>query len=389
MKRSIITLSLCFALLPSFAQQALWGETPPKSPEFNNDGTVTLRIKAPNANNVLVMGDCVERQMAEMKKDDKGIWTWTSSKLPSELYMYNFIVDGVRMTDPSNLFNIRDVASTTSTFIIEGGKGDYYKVQAVKHGNVSKVWYPQAGMMRRMTVYTPAGYEDSKDKLPVLYLLHGMGGDEEAWMDLGRTAQIIDNLIAAGKAQPMIVVMPNGNISQEAAPGLGSNYRDQPGFSLPKTMEGSYEVAFPEIMNYIEKHYRVKTDKAHRAICGLSMGGFHSLYVSVNNPDKFDYVGLFSAAINRQNNDGENKYIYENLDGKLQTMFTGKKSPLKYFFIGIGTEDFLYKDNQQLDQKIKAMSVKPVDYQYMETDGGHIWRNWRIYLTEFAQKVFK
>lgn len=388
MKKLLVTSILYLALLPAMAQQALWGETPPKSPEYNSDGTVTLRIKAPQASKVFVTGDCVENGGADMKKDENGVWTWTSSVLPSELYMYNFIVDGVKTTDPSNLFNIRDVASTTSTFIIEGGVGDWYKVKNVKHGNVSKVWYPQAGIMRRMTVYTPAGYDDSgKTKYPVLYLLHGMGGDEDAWMDLGRTSQILDNLIADGKAKPMIVVMPNGNISQEAAPGVGSNYRDQPGFALPKTMEGSYEASFPEIMNYIENHYRVKKDKQHRAICGLSMGGFHSLYISANNPDKFDYVGLFSAAINKGNARGENKWIYENLDAKLQKMFN-PSAPLKFLFIGIGKADFLYKDNKEFDNKIKSMSAKPVDYQYMETEGGHIWRNWRIYLTEFAQKVF-
>lgn len=388
MKKSLITSILSLALLPCYAQQALWGETPPKSPEYNADGTVTLRINAPKADKVLVMGDCVEKNAAEMTKDEKGVWSWTSNVLPSELYMYNFVVDGVRTTDPSNLFNIRDVASTTSTFIIEGGVGDYYKVRNVRHGNVHKIWYPQAGMMRRLTVYTPAGYEDNKEKLPVLYLLHGMGGDEEAWMDLGRTSQILDNLIAEGKAAPMIVVMPNGNISQEAAPGLGSNYRDQPGFALPKTMEGSYEASFPDIIKYIETHYRVKTDNGNRAICGLSMGGFHSLYISANNPDKFGYVGLFSAAINRGNNKGENKWVYENIDEKLDKMFSGKNK-VKYFFIGIGNEDFLYKDNVAFDAKIKAMQNQPAEYQYMETGGGHIWRNWRIYLTEFAQHLFK
>lgn len=382
-----LALSICVSMmaLSSFAQQALWGEVPPKSPEFNADGTVTLRIKAPNAQKVMVTGDCVDRHNAEMTLGDKGIWTWTSKALPSELYMYNFVVDGVKTIDPSNCFNIRDVQSVTSTFIIEGDKGDIYKVQNVRHGNVSKVWYPQAGMMRRMTVYTPAGYEDGKQKYPVMYLLHGMGGDEEAWMDLGRTAQILDNLIAAGKAKPMIVVMPNGNISQEAAPGYGSNYKDQPGFTLPKTMEGSYEVAFPEIMKYMESHYRTINDKQHRAICGLSMGGFHSLYVSVNNPDKFDYVGLFSAAINKQNNGGANKWVYENLNDKLDKMFAGK---LKYLFIGIGKDDFLYKDNQAFQKTVKSLSHQPQNFQYMETEGGHIWRNWRIYLTEFAQKVF-
>lgn len=158
----------------------------------------------------------------------------------------------------------------------------------VPHGTVSKVWYPSPtlGMeRRRMTVYTPAGYEDSNKQYPVLYLLHGAGGDENAWSELGRAIQIFDNLIAQGKAEPMIVVMPNGNAAQEAVPGEYPNSMYKPSFANPKTMEGSFEKAFPDIMKYVESHYRTINDKNHRAIAGLSMGGFHSLYISANNPD--------------------------------------------------------------------------------------------------------
>ena len=169
------------------------------------------------------------------------------------------------------------------------------------HGTVRKVWYdsPTAGLQRRMTVYTPAGYETSKRSYPVLYLLHGMGGDEDAWDELGRATQILDNLIAEGKAEPMVVVMPNGNISQEAAPGEGSKGLVVATTQYPKTMDGNFEKAFPDIIRFVEKVYRVKKDKANRAIAGLSMGGFHSIYTALNNPDTFDYIGLFSAAFNQ------------------------------------------------------------------------------------------
>lgn len=163
------------------------------------------------------------------------------------------------MNDPSNVYQIRDVATVTSIFIVGGGQADLYKVNDVPHGTVSKVWYdsPSLGMRRRMTVYTPAGYENNgKARYPVLYLLHGMGGDEQAWMELGRASQILDNLIAQGKAKPMIVVMPNGNASQEAAPGETSNGLVQPQFNLPKTMDGTYETSFPEIIEYVDSHYR-------------------------------------------------------------------------------------------------------------------------------------
>lgn len=269
--------------------------------------------------------------------------------------------------------------------MIGGGKADLYKVNKVAHGTVSKVWYDdaKAGLTRRMTVYTPAGYETSKQKYPVLYLLHGIGGDEEAWMDLGRASQILDNLIAQGKAKPMIVVMTNGNISQEAAPGQTSDNLIVPALGLPKTMEGSFEASFPEVVKFMDSRYRTIANTQGRAIAGLSMGGFHSFYISINNPKTFGYVGLFSAAIGKeQRSGGANEYIYDNVDDKLANLFAAKP---KLFWIGIGNSDFLYKDNTALREKLDSKGYK---YTYMETDGGHIWRNWRIYLAEFVQKIF-
>lgn len=165
--------------------------------------------------------------------------------------------------DPSNVYMSRDVSSVTNVFIIGGGRADLYKVNDVPHGTVSRIWYdsPTLGMKRRMTVYTPAGYETSGKRYPVFYLLHGMGGDEEAWMALGRTSQIMDNLIAQGKAEPMIVVMTNGNASQEAAPGETSDGFVAPNMNLPKTMEGSFETAFPDVVKFVDKTYRTKANK--------------------------------------------------------------------------------------------------------------------------------
>ena len=253
------------------------------------------------------------------------------------------------------------------------------------HGTVSKVWYncPTLGMERRLTVYTPAGYESSNKKYPVLYLLHGAGGDENAWVEQGRAAQIMDNLIAQGKAEPMIVVMPNGNGAQQAAPGEAPNSMVKPQFMNPKTMDGEIEKAFPDIIKFVEKTYRVKKDKNNRAICGLSMGGFHSLYISAYYPNKFGYVGLFSAATSKQINNKNTSDVYENLDQKLATQFS---NPPRLYWIGIGKTDFLYKDN--IDFR-KQLDEKGYKYTYVETDGGHIWRNWRVYLTEFAPLLFK
>ena len=247
----------------------------------------------------------------------------------------------------------------------------------------SRIWYdsPALGLERRMTVYTPAGYETSGKRYPVLYLLHGMGGDEEAWISLGRTAQILDNLIAQGKAKPMIVVMPNGNASQEAAPGESSRGMVPPTMQLPKTMEGSYEQAFPEIVKFIDKNYRTIKSKSGRAIAGLSMGGFHSLHISKQYPDMFNYIGLFSAAI--MPNKEVSSPIYENMGGKLKVQFD--KNPALYW-IAIGKTDFLYKANEEYR---KLLDEKGYKYTYYESDEGHIWKNWRIYLTEFVPMLFR
>lgn len=320
-----------------------------------------------------------------MVKGQDGVWTYTTSMPSPELHTYCFYVDGMRMLDPSNVYMIRDIATYTNYFLVDGELSQNYFVREVPHGTVSKVWYPSPtlGMeRRRMTVYTPAGYEDSNKQYPVLYLLHGAGGDENAWSELGRAIQILDNLIAQGKAEPMIVVMPNGNGAQEAVPGEYPNSMYKPSFANPKTMEGSFEKAFPDLMKYVESHYRTINDKNHRAIAGLSMGGFHSLYISANNPDLFGYVGLFSAAINRQAK-GENTYIYENLEAKLAKQFSNAP---KLYFIGIGNTDFLFQDNVKYRELLDANGYK---YEYMETDGGHEWRNWRKYLNHFVPELFK
>lgn len=388
----------CLISLSAWAQETVAVNTGDiVSPEVKNQ-TVTFKLLAPNAKEVLVEADFFEKTKRQtslgmmeapgqipMVKGEDGVWTYTTSTPSPELHTYCFYVDGVRMLDPSNVYMIRDIATYTNYFLVDGDLSQNYLVREVPHGTVSKVWYPSPtlGMeRRRMTVYTPAGYEDGNKQYPVLYLLHGAGGDENAWSELGRAVQILDNLIAQGKAEPMIVVMPNGNGAQEAVPGEYPNSMYKPSFSNPKTMEGSFEKAFPDIMSYVETHYRTINDKAHRAIAGLSMGGFHSLYISANYPDLFGYVGLFSAAINRQAK-GENTYIYENLEEKLAKQFSDAP---KLYFIGIGNGDFLFQDNVKYRELLDSHGYK---YEYMETDGGHEWRNWRKYLNHLLPELFK
>jgi len=372
----------------SFAQQALWGAPGIVSPEVKSDNTVTFRFQAPDAKEVKISGDWMPSKdwipgSETMTKDEKGVWSYTTSVLPSDLFGYSFLVDGLKTTDPNNVYLIRDVASVTNVFLLNGDKGDLYKVNKVPHGTVARRWYnsPGNGMERRMTIYTPAGYETSKIKYPVLYLLHGMGGDEEAWIALGRASQILDNLIAQGKAKPMIVVMTNGNVSQEAAPGESTLGMYKPTFQLPHTMDGKFEETFTDVIKFIEGNYRVKAEKSGRAIAGLSMGGFHSLHISRYYPNTFDYVGLFSAAI--MPDAKVTSKVYDNVDGTLKTQM---KNGYKLYWIGIGKADFLYKNVTEYRAKLDGMGMK---YTYRESEGGHTWTNWRVYLSEFAPLLFK
>ena len=394
-KQTVLALFLLLSVA-SFAQQALWGAQNIISPEVNPNNTVTFRLQAPKASVVQVTGDFLPTRQADgpygkydmpgivdLKKGNDGLWEYTTTEpLKPELYSYSFIVDGFKTTDPNNVYLIRDVASVTNVFLVGGERAELYKVNNVAHGTVTRRWYnsPTLNMTRRITIYTPAGYEPSNKKYPVLYLLHGMGGDEEAWIALGRTAQILDNLIAQGKAKPMIVVMTNGNVSQEAAPGESALGFYKPTMQLPKTMDGTMETSFPDVVKFIESNYRTVNSKSGRAIAGLSMGGFHSLHISKQYPDMFDYVGLFSAAIISSKD--VKSPIYDDMATKLKTQFSKKP---KLYWIAIGKSDFLYKANEDYRKLLDENGYK---YTYYETTEGHIWKNWRIYLTEFVPLLF-
>ena len=396
MKRLLISLALAMLCIGASAQERLFNSASVQSPVVNADGTVTFNLFAPKAVKVEVTGDFLPEQsnVAALKEGPNGVWSYTTGKLAPEMYSYTFNIDGMTgVKDPANVYVNRDIISFTNIFIVsdeKGDKGDLYRVNEVPHGNLSKVWYnsPTLKRQRRMTVYTPAGYDKGKN-YPVMYLLHGAGGDENAWSELGRAAQIMDNLIATGKAKPMIVVMPNGNTDCQAAPGEWSRGMYQPSFmgSVNQRPIATMDESFMDIVKYIESHYKVAKGKKNRAICGLSMGGGHSFATSKRYPDAFNYVGLFSAGLNIG---GErNKSFYELLQQnkevqqQLSRLFSAKPA---LYWIAIGKTDFLYQQNADLRRYLDEKGYK---YEYVETEGGHIWRNWRIYLTMFAQKIFK
>ncbi|MBN2486432.1 MAG: esterase [Bacteroidales bacterium] len=386
-KYVFLTLAFCLQTIYINAQQAIWGGAPIVSPEINSDNSVSFRLQAPGATEVKISGEWMPFKNNapgfEYMKNQDSVWVYTTGVLPSGLYSYYFTVDGMRCNDQNNVYQIRDVATIANIFIIGGGKGDLYSVQNVPHGSVSRRWYtsPTLNIDRRITIYTPPGYESSDEKYPVLYLLHGMGGDEEAWIALGRAAQILDNLIAQGKAKPMIVAMTNGNVDQQAAPGESALGLYKPIFRLPNTMNGKFEESFPDVIRFIESNYKVKSNKENRAIVGLSMGGFHSLHISRYFPETFGYIGLFSAAIKPF---GEVKStVYDSFD---ETLKTQKDNGYKLYWIGMGKTDFLYKPGEEYRAKLDSLGMK---YTYVETEGGHTWANWRHYLSEFVPLLFK
>lgn len=397
MKRNLILTAILMWGASAFAQQAIFNTSTLASPEIHEDNTVTFRIHAPKAVRVQVSGDCLDGDQ-DLKEGRGGVWEYTTpAPLAANYYCYNFIVDGQKQLDLSNVFVNRDVKTLTNYFIITnkpGDQGDLFSVNDVPHGTVRKCWYdsPSLGMKRRLTVYTPAGYEEGKKKYPVFYLLHGSGGDEEAWFTQGRVTQVLDNLIATGRAEPMILVMTNGNAYEQAAPGeLPGGFRQPQMVSggVKKGMkEAAFELSFPDVRKYIETHFRTINDKRHRAIAGLSMGSFHSEHISKYYAGEYGYVGLFSgssAGDGRRGDGGQPGPVYANFDQQMARQFNAKNKPYLYY-IAIGKTDFLKAGN---DAFLQYMDKHGYPYEYLETEGGHIWRNWRTYFIEFAQKVFK
>ncbi len=377
----------------SIAQQALWDTSSITSPQIMEDNSVTFRIYAPEAKNVQITGEWIEGVppawgSKSMTKDTNGMWSYTTERLASDLYGYAFLVDSVKTIDLNNVYINRDVSSLFNIFITQNGKGDLYKVNNVPHGSVTHRWYKSPNnpfaSNRRITIYTPPGYEENTNhSYPVLYLLHGTGGDEEAWTTLGRATQIMDNLIAEGKAEPMIVVMPNSNVIQQAAPGESTDGMKKPIMKLPYWMDGMSEKTFPDILKFVDDNYHTIQNKSGRAIAGLSMGGFHALHISRIYPDTFDYIGLFSPAIQPRDTTAATAQIYDNIDLSLKNQ---KANSYKLYWISIGKDDFLYDEVADYRKQLDKIEMP---YIYQESKGGHTWTNWRSYLSEFVPLLFK
>lgn len=381
MKRISLFFAFLWLVVVAVVAQQNIGATGAMVSPCVTDNDVEFLLDAPYAQQVMLRADWMPEPVSMTRCEDNNKWYYQCPDMQPGLYTYTYIVDGVTIVDPSSIYTMRDVGQLFSYFIIAGDYANNYIIQDVPHGTVLQQWYDSEAMgyARRLTVYTPAGYEQGDRSYPVLYLLHGMGGDETAWSELGRAAVILDNLIASGSAEPMIVVMPNGNVAQKSAPGASSRGLVAVNFNEPRTCNGEYESAFGEIVDFIDTHYRTQRDEAHRAIAGLSMGGYHSYYISANMPAMFGYVGLFSPAINAR----AEHPIYSDMDAKLTTL---RESGLSLYWIAIGRDDFLYDEVRDLRSRLDKSHFP---YTYRESTLGHQWCNWRMYLTEFLPLLFK
>jgi enterochelin esterase-like enzyme len=384
-------------VFPSFLQAQTPAPARPQqrpqvvSPEVQSDGHVTFRIQAPQANAVrLSAGDIPGNGSGTaMTKNDSGLWEVTVGPLAPGAYRYNFNIQGVATIDPRNSATSESNDNVWSLVVVPGS--DLMDTKNVPHGSVGSVtyWSTALSKFRRMHVYYPPGYERSKDKYPVFYLLHGAGDSDEAWTSVGRAGFIMDNLIAAGKAKPMVVVMPAGH-TRKAGQGPA---RTAQGATVP----GDEFVAdfLTDIVPYVEQHCRVLNDRSHRAIAGLSMGGSQSLNIAIPHLEMFAYVGVYSSGLlngfgsprtaittpasgqTRSPWEQEHLAVLDNAD---------LKKGLKLLWFSTGKDDFLLGTTHSTVDMLKAHGFQPV---FEESPGGHTWLNWRNYLIEFAPKLFR
>lgn len=374
------------------------------SPEILPDKRVVFRLYAPAAGKVTLNGTWDNGSGLAMAKDGQGVWSTTVGPLGEQLWGYSFDVDGVKVLDPGDGEFQRDGSRYDNLLMIAGPGSAAWAFNAdVPHGTVSEVWYPSSilgGKQRRMYVYTPPGYEASGARYPVLYLLHGGGGDEDAWTTMGRANLILDNLIAQGKARPMIVVMPNGNATQVVSQGYGygptppkesviappalvtkaaqaslADYAEAYGrylHSIP--YKGSYPQSLvEEIVPFVDRTYRTISTEDGRAIAGLSMGSIQTMQATANNPSTFRYIGIFSGGV-----DDEAAFSHE--------LAKLRAAGVKSYWVGAGDVDLARQKSIRIWELAKQANL-PTSYH--EAPGAHYWFVWRAFLAEFAPSLFR
>ncbi len=381
MKRASLLTVVILATAFSAARAQEFGKVPNfVSPEVAADRKVTFRVFAPKAGAVrLTSSDIPGLGKGEMKKSEAGVWETTVGPVPAGSHRYSFDVDGLAVIDPRNPATSEANTRTFSLVTVPGS--EMFDLKNVPHGAVAQVTYESKSLkrLRRMHVYTPPGYEKGDAKYPVFYLLHGASDSDASWSTVGRAGVILDNLIAADKAKPMIVVMPAGHTGPFRF-GPGEN-------TFEKQMSEFTEDFVNDLKPYVEKTYRVLDGKANRAIAGLSMGGAQSLNVAIPHLEDYAYIGVYSSGvfgIAGGFGGGAPNTKWQETHQKALDSAEGKKG-LRLFWFATGKDDFLLKTTHATVEMLKKHGF---DITYVETPGGHTWLNWRDYLVEFAPRLF-
>lgn len=371
MKRmlSVAFAMICFATA-SYSQGWFRQPTPNdtlRSTVVLPDNSVIFQIYAPKAEIVSLTGDLPWDKPVQFMKMENGVWKGRLSAMEEGVYRYKFMVDGVAVYDPK----APSASETSALLTVDAGSDGFFAMKNVPHGAVAEryYWSETLGHMRRLHVWTPAGYEKFTDKLPVLYLVHGGGDTDNSWPGVGAAGLILDNLMAEGKMKPMVVVMPNGSIEMPDGNFVG----EVPVFA--KDMVAS-------IIPFIENNYPVYTDQANRAMAGLSMGGMETLEVTLNNPELFSYVWVLSASFAPGNKD---VYEYERMRLKKEADRYNRNFKQLVFTQG-GPSDIAYNNCKET---LKLFDEAGISYEYHEVPGGHSWTAWRQNLYDLAQRIFK
>ena len=339
-----------------------------QSPELHDDHRVTFRLVAPAAAEVRV---AVAGQSFPMNRNAEGLWSYTTQVMPAGIYEYTFRVDGSSMTDPRNRW-LKKWLTCASLLEIPGSPPQLTEQQAVPRGAVHAHVYRSktTGADRSVMIYTPPGYDPTADRTyPVVVLCHGFGDDQTAWTEVGRSHLIVDNLIAQEKIEPMIIVMPYGHPVPLAERAWSEDYRE-------RNDQAMIADVVSDLLPMVERTYRMKTSREDRAIVGLSMGGGHSISGGLRYPDQFAWVGAFSAAAPQADLDQD----YAGLSERLA------EHPHRLFWIACGKDDFLVERNRSFNDQLNQRGIK---HTYVETDGGHSWPVWRIYLPQFLEQIFR
>lgn len=367
-----------------------------RSPEVLADGRVTFRLLAPKATEVLVQGNWAGGRDLAMANDAEGVWSVTTpAPLQPELWAYTFSVNGVRTLDPRNYNVARDGVGFMNTLLVVGPPSTTFQPQQVPHGTMTTMWFPSTAMKtpRRMFVYTPPGYEAGTEKYPVLYLLHGSGGDEDAWPVMGTANVIMDNLIAQGKSKPMIVVMPNAYWNELASLDLaGPRTAPPPGVGSGNQRFDANEIDIvTDLVPFVEKHFRTAPGRENRALAGLSMGSGISANVGLKRLDVFASVGIMSAgmfgnASNPAAAPADGVMLLEKISPGLVTDPAATNKKLKLFFFSCGLDDTRISYFTKAVQDLQGRKINAVLKTYA---GEHEWKVWRHSLADMAPLLFR